>query len=598
MVLLNWSYNINIMDKSESKPDQNSNQAWPKLMALLKPYYSWIILLILLAVVSNGLNLILPKIIANGIDAYSNQQLDLKGIIINFSLASLGIFVFTYLQSIVQTVASEKVARDLRSQLVNHISRQSFAVIITETPAKLLTNLTADIDSVKMFVSLAIVSIVSSIFIIIGASTLMIITDWQLAVAVLSVVPIIGITFFFVFGKIRQLFLKAREILDHLNQTINESILGAAIIRVLNSQLAESDKFSLVNTGAKELGLQIMRLFATMIPIIMFISNLATLIILALGGHYVISGHLSLGNFTAFTSYVNILIFPILIIGFMSNIIAQSVASYERITTVLERPLPEAAGQLTGSFEGNLKLNHVNVVYGEKSVLKDVSFSVKTGTKTAIIGPTGAGKTQLLYLLTGLIEPSSGLIEYNGHPINEYDPVFLHHQIGLVFQDSILFNTSLRENISFSRKTKAKDLKLAIDTAELTDFIKSLPNGLDTIVTERGSSLSGGQKQRIMLARALAINPRLLLLDDFTARVDSRTEAKILQNISANYPDITLISVTQKINPIKDFNQIILLMEGDILAQGRHQELLKSSPEYIQIYNSQQSTSNYEQTSH
>ena len=170
----------------------------------------------------------------------------------------------------------------------------------------------------------------------------------------------------------------------------------------------------------------------------------------------------------------------------------------------------------------------------------------------------------------------------------------MHSQIGFVFQDSILFNLSLRENIAFSNLAKDDYLEKAINTAELRDFIDTLPEKLDTIVSERGTSLSGGQKQRIMLARALALNPKILLLDDFTSRVDNKTEIKILSNIAENYPELTFISVTQKIQSIEHYDQIILLMEGEILAKGTHEELLKSSPEYVQIYDSQKSMNQYE----
>lgn len=563
-------------------------------MALLKPYSSWIVLLIGLALLSNALNLVIPKITASGIDAFTAGNLNLGKVIWEFSLASGGIFILFYLQSIVQTYTSEKVARDLRQRLADQISKQNFAAIQEYTPAKLLTNLTADVDSIKMFVAMAIVSIVSSVFVIIGVSVLLIIIDWQLALAVLTIMPIIGGTFFVVFGRIRKLFLKAREVLDWLNKVINESILGSSLIRVLNSQQSEYDKFLAANTEAQNLGMQILRLFATMIPIISFVSNLATLIILALGGHYVIINHLSLGNFTAFVSYVSILVFPILIIGFMSNIIAQATASYDRIALVLDRPIKAAGGTIKDKLKGNIELNNITVTYGEKTVLKEVSFKVAAGSKTAIIGPTAAGKTQLLYLLTGLVNPQSGTIKYDGHLIDEYDQIALHRQIGLVFQDSILFNLTLKENLSFGDAVTPESLAKAINTAELDEFVDALPEGLETIVSERGTSLSGGQKQRIMLARALALNPKVLLLDDFTARVDSQTEQQILKNIQTNYPDITLISVTQKISAIEHYDQIILLMEGDVLAQGTHEKLLESSPEYVQIFKSQQSTSSYE----
>ena len=178
--------------------------------------------------------------------------------------------------------------------------------------------------------------------------------------------------------------------------------------------------------------------------------------------------------------------------------------------------------------------------------------------------------------------------------IDEYDKQTLHRQVGFVFQDSIIFNLTLRENIAFSKTVTDEDLEKAITTAELKDFIDGLPQKLDTIVSERGTSLSGGQKQRIMLARALALNPQVLLLDDFTARVDSTTERRILENVHENYPGITLLSVTQKIASVEDYDQIILLMEGEVLASGTHRQLMETSPEYVQIYDSQRSTSHYE----
>ena len=229
-----------------------------------------------------------------------------------------------------------------------------------------------------------------------------------------------------------------------------------------------------------------------------------------------------------------------------------------------------------------------------KTALKDISFSVQAGSRTAIIGPTSAGKSQLLYILTGLVAPDIGDVYMDGVSIKDYDKQSLHQQLGFVFQDSIIFNLSLRENIAFSPTADDEALRLAITTAELDDLVLSLPEGLDTIISERGTSLSGGQKQRLMLARALAIRPKILLLDDFTARVDTVTELKILANVKANYPGITLVSVTQKIDPIRDYDQIVLIMEGELLAVGTHAQLLASSPEYMQIYNSQRSTAEYE----
>ena len=571
------------------KPDK------PNIFSVLKPYKLMIVGLILFALLSNGVNLVIPKLISHGIDDLSLGTFSYQRLIIRFLTASFIIFVFTFLQGILQTYASERVARDLRTSLADKISRQSYAFIQQANPSKLLTNLTSDIDSVKLFVSMAIVSLASSIFIIIGASILLFSINWKLALSVLSIIPLISIAFYLVFRKVRVLFKKSREVVDWLNKVISESILGAALVRVLNSQTLEYSKFLDANTRARNLGISILKLFATLIPIVVFISNIATLIILALGGHFVINGTMSLGDFAAFNSYLVILIFPIIVIGFISNFVVQASVSYGRIQEVLNAKETSDTGTVSTPLQGNLELKGISVIYGDKPALKDVSLSIQAGTRTAVIGPTAAGKTQLLYLLTGLIQPAKGTILFDGIDINNYNKETFQQQIGFVFQDSIMFNMSLRENIAFNDKVTDELMIKAIETAELDDFIHTLPQGLETIVSERGTSLSGGQKQRIMLARALALNPKILLLDDFTARVDSQTEEKILENVARNYPGITLLSVTQKITSVMNYAQIILLEEGEILARGTHESLLETSPEYVQIFNSQRSTSSYEE---
>jgi len=581
------------MKPADNKPKQ------PGILSLLAPYRGLIVLLILFALFSNAMNLWLPKIIQHGIDDYirtlpAHQQFNVNPTLITFSAAVLFIFVFAYLQTIVQTYTAEKVARDLRTKLSDKISRQSNVFIEGLTPAKLLTNLTSDVDSIKMYVSQALVNIISSVFTLVGGSILLLTINWKLALCVIAIIPIIGGTFAYVLKRVRALFGRSRQVIDWLNKVINESILGAALIRVINSQQLEFDKFLKANSEAKDIGLSILRLFAGLIPVITFTANLATLTILALGGHFLISHTMTFGEFAAFNSYLSQLIFPIFVIGFMSNIIAQATASFQRINMVLQAQDTSDTGTTVQELQGAIEIKDISVIYGQKPALKEVSFSVKPGEKIAVIGPTAAGKSQLLYLLTGLIKPTSGAILFDGLNIDAYNSESFHSQVGFVFQDSIIFNMSIRENIAFSDTVTDESLQKAVETAELNDFVNALPEKLSTIVSERGSSLSGGQKQRIMLARALAIGPKVLLLDDFTARVDTHTENKILANIQKNYPGLTLISVTQKIASVEHYDQIILLMEGEIVATGKHEELMASSPEYVQIFNSQQSTSNYE----
>ncbi len=564
------------------------------LFLLLKPYRLQIATLVFLTIAGNALNLVVPKLISHAIDAYTQRTFVLSTTVLQFFVVAFFVFALTYLQSIAQTYASERVAKDLRIRLAGKIAQQSYSSVEKLTPAKLLTNLTSDVDGVKLFVSQAVASIISSLFLIVGASVLLLTINWRLGLSVLGVIPVIGGTFYFALKKVRVLFRKGQEAIDWLNRVINESILGATLIRILNSEDLEYRKFKLANTEAKQVGLDILRIMSGMIPAITLAVNLATIIILLLGGRFVIVGSMSLGDFTAFYSYLAILIFPIILLGFMSNVIAQASASYMRLSAVLSAREEEKTGTLRPALRGDVEMNNVSLAFGQKEVLKNVSFKALGGSTTAIIGPTAAGKTQMLYVLIGLLQPTSGTVTYDGQLLDAYDKQALHRQVGFVFQDSVLFNMTLRENIAFSEAISEEDMARAIAAAELQEFIGTLPQGLETIVSERGTSLSGGQKQRVMLARALALNPRVLLLDDFTARVDATTERAILSNIREKYPGITLISVTQKIASVENYDRIILLMEGEVLATGTHRQLMETSPEYVQIYDSQRSTSHYE----
>lgn len=560
----------------------------------MKPYKGLVAALAALTILANALNLVVPKLIARAIDNYRRPDFALGSTVAWFLAVCVSAFFLTYLQSLVQTYASERVAKDLRARLAAKLAAQSYSFVEQITPAKLLTNLTSDVDGVKMFVSMAIATIISSVFLILGASVLLLSINWRLGLAVLAIVPFISIVFYFALKKVRELFKKGQEAIDWLNRVINESILGATLIRLLNSQKVEYRKFVSANAEAKNVGLDILAIMSALIPTITLAANAATVTILLAGGRFVIAGSMTLGDFSAFNTYLALLVFPIILLGFMSSVMAQAGASYMRLSAVLMAPPPAKAGELRSALRGDIAMSGISLKFGDKEVLKDLSFSARAGSRTAIIGPTAAGKTQMLYVLIGLLKPASGSVTIDGEPLEAYDKEALHRQIGFVFQDSILFNLTLRENIAFSTAIPQEDMERAIATAELHDFIATLPQGLDTVVSERGTSLSGGQKQRVMLARALALHPRILLLDDFTARVDANTERAILRNIQQNYPGITLISVTQKIASVEDYEQIVLLMEGEVLATGTHVSLMETSPEYVQIYESQRSTNLYE----
>ena len=560
----------------------------PGLFGLLVPYKRTIIALVLFSFVSNSGTLAIPAIISKIIDRYTATGTFSMAAVVMLFVAALGIALFLYLQNRMQIKASETIARDLRERIIATISAQQYSFIADVTPATLLTNLTADVDAIKVFVSQAVSTLISSALLVVGTSIILLALNWRLALVVLLIIPLITVTFGLIFGKIRALFTQSREVLDALSCVISQTIGGAALVRILNAEQYEEEKFGEVNGKAKTLGLKILSLFASLIPTITFFASMATLAVVVIGGRYVIAGTMTVGEFTAFASYITILVFPLLIVGFMSSLIAQASASYGRISKVLTAPLPAPSGTRKDALVGGIEIKDISLVLDGHRILDSISLAIEPRKRTAIIGPTAAGKSQLLSIVTGLIAPTAGQVLFDGVPSGEYDQEALRNQIGFVFQESSMFNMTIRENIAFNQRVTDADLAKAVQTAALDDFIASLPEGLDTVVSERGASLSGGQKQRIMLARALALNPKILLLDDFTARVDIRTEQAIIANIARNYPGITIVSVAQTITSVMDYDMIALVMEGELVMSGTHEYLMTHCPEYVQIYQSQE----------
>lgn len=560
------------------------------MLGLLRAYRRTIALLVVLGLLGNGAGLFLPALIGQGINAFSGGEAIHPVLWREFAAIIVVVAWVGFWQNVLQVRISETVARDLRSSLCDKISRQSYTFVMTRDPARLLTNMTSDVDAVKLFVSQVIPNLLSSAVVLLGASFMLVHLNWRLGLTVLTILPAIALTFYAVLRRVKPLFSQSRAVVDRVNKIIQQTIGGSALIRVLDAHDEERAKFAEVNDRAMGLGLTILKNFAMMIPAVTFFANSGTMMILALGGWLVLKGSLELGDIAAFNSYLALLIFPIFVIGFMSNLVSQAQVAFQRLQEVLnaaEAPVVEPVGE---GLRGEVQVRDVVLERGDRTILKGVSLHLEPGSRNAIVGPTAAGKSQLLMLLCGLLSPDSGEILYDG----SYKPEQLKRQVGVVFQESALFQGTLGENIALHPDLDKGALDTAMRSAELADFVEALPLGLDTPVSERGTTLSGGQKQRVMLARALALQPDVLLLDDVTARLDPATEARVQANLRENYPRTTVLAVTQRIATIKDYDRIFLMMEGDMLASGSHSELLASSPEYAQIYDSQKSTHQYE----
>lgn len=559
------------------------------MFSVFKHYKGWLVGLGLFSIAANGLPLLIPRFVAQYIDLYqADGTFDPRAIIITFVSFCVVILAATLVQFGIAAYLSERVALDLRRQLAAKLRKQTFRYIVDASSSKLLTNMTSDVDAIKNVIAQGLVGLFSAALTFFGVIVLMFMLNVKLTFIVLSVLPVMIGVFIFVFKFLGPLFGAGQMNIEKINKIINESVVASALVRVLNAGSFEKEKFDVTNKESRQIGFDIVKYIAIMIPAVIVLMNVITVLILWFGGHGVTAGTLSFGEFNAFFAYSAMFIWPLFVLAFSGTMFSRAAVSFTRVKEVLDTPIEDEKGTVVRDRIETIRFDGVSLELGGKRILSDISFEIKPRTKNAIVGPTAAGKTQLFYMIAGLISPNTGTILAGDIPLAEWKQDSFLRKIGLVFQDSILFNSSVRENIQFRTGVSDEAMTKALESAQLTDLVESLPRGLDSVVSERGTNLSGGQKQRLMLARALAQNPEMLLLDDFTARVDIATEQQIISNIENNYPDTTLISISQKIDPIKNYDQIIVIMEGELIDKGTHEELLERSIEYRQIYESQQ----------
>jgi ATP-binding cassette, subfamily B, bacterial len=571
--------------KSKKSLATPSSISFGVLVGQYRPYFVW---LAIAALVSNSLTLFIPRSIGQLIDSHG-AAFPLVAVLILCGTV-VGALIAALVEGFISSRLGEQVAFDVRAKLMAKITHQPYQFVQKTGADTLLTLLTSDVTNLKQVIAQGIFQIAAALILFVGATAMMFVTNAGLAWIALASVPVIGLLFFGIFkvGGAGKLFEEVQKNNAILNRFISETVFGAALVRVVNGGHTEQSRFAAPNAEAKTYNYQIIRLFSILFPIISLILSVTGAILLYLGGVRVVHAGFSLGQLVAFLSYFALLSIPIFIIGFGTQFLARGFISLGRIAKILDEPEMVHGGSHEAVLTGSLTVQDVLVEKNGRAILKNVSFSLKPGTKNALVGPTGAGKTQLLNILTSLLAADSGSVQYDGVEIGNWSTRSLLSQIGLVFQQSIIFNASVRENIAFGDVVDEQRLKKALLVSNSDEFIAQLPQKLDTVISERGGDLSGGQKQRLMLARALYLEPKLLLLDDFTARVDTKTEQKILANLAEQYPTTTILNITQKVETIKNYDQIIVLEEGEIMGIGTHTELLKTSSEYAQIVRSQQ----------
>lgn len=551
---------------------------------------------IIFVLVVDVLQMVLPRIIGQITDDMQNRTIN-KAMLLRYAglilLVALLTMTFRYLYRIYIIGTEKKLEYELRKKLFDHMLTLSSKYYNTHKTGDLMAHATNDINAVRMAAGMGVLLLVDTVFLTISVIIIMLATiDIRLTLIALSPLPLIAI-FSMVFGKfIHKRFTQVQEAFSGLTERVQESLSGIRVVKAFVQERPVLEQFNAASQKSLEKNMRLARLWGIMFPLGQMVATLSYIIAFSYGGIQVINGHISLGEFIAFNTYLGLLIWPMMSFGWIMNIVQRGSASLDRINVILTAipdikdndPLP------IGSIEGHIEFENVSFSYNKKQepVLKDININLEPGRTLAIIGETGSGKTSLVNLILRLYDISGGKLKIDGSPIDRIPLSTLRTSIGYVPQDSFLFSTSIRENIAFGvEKASIKEIEEAAKTAQIYDNIMDLPDGFDTIVGERGVTLSGGQKQRVSIARALIKDPKILILDDSLSAVDTDTEERILQGLKVIMKDRTSIIIAHRISSIKHADEIIVLDNGQIVERGRHDRLIDLKGHYYSLYQKQ-----------
>ena len=568
-----------------------------KLKRFLKPYTISAILSMALMVVMVGLQLMLPRMIQRIVDlgiTPGNMT-----IVWQTTLVMLGISLLNMAFAVGNTTLAVRVAegyaRDLRKDLFNKIQSLSFGNLDRLHTGQLIVRTTSDVTSVQHAVRMMLSLSVRALMLLAGSLILMFSTNSQLAVKLLPFMLLILVLIVIFAGKLQKLFTAVQQKLDKLNNVLQENLSGVRVVKAFVRAAFENERFSEANEEFTQQNIAAMRLMAVLMPLMKILLNLGTVSIIWFGGMEVIQGNMTICQIMAFTNYLMTAMFPMLMLAMIIGMLAASEASAKRINEVMSnKPDIQDRPEAISIEETNGRLVFEDVCFSyngkdcAKPVLNHINLVAEPGQTVAILGSTGSGKTSLVNLIPRFYEVSSGRITLDGVDLRDMKRDSLLAQIGIALQETVLFSGSVRDNIRYGRMSaNDEEVIVAAKASQAHEFIMSLPEGYDSRIEQRGANLSGGQKQRIAIARALLLKPRILILDDSTSAVDVDTEAQIQDALEKAMKDTTSIIIAQRISTVLTADKIIVLDNGRITAEGTHAELIKNSPIYQEIYESQ-----------
>jgi len=534
----------------------------------------------------------LPLIIRAGVDAISSRFA--LSTLMKFCALLIGLAaikgLFQYWMRVILIGVSRDIEYDMRNDLFAHLLRLSPDFYARTRTGDIMARATNDLNAVRMMLGPGLMYSFETSLTFLLAIVVMAWVDWRLTALALLPAPLVSLAVFWFGRVIHARFERLQAMFSDITSKVQESLAGVRVLRAYVQEEAELKQFERLNRDYIAQSLRLARVSGMFLPLLQALVGLTFLIVLWVGGLRVISGQITLGTFVMFSTYMAMLIWPMIALGWVVNLVQRGLASLSRMRQVLEeRPsiaAPAAARRVPSG--GDIQLRNVSVIFRGIRALDGVSLMVREGETVAIVGRTGSGKSTLVRLIPRLLDPDEGQVLLGGVDVREFDPAELRRRIGMVPQETILFSATLAENIAFGVEQATREQILrAAEQAGLGPDLAAFPQGLDTLVGERGLTLSGGQKQRTAIARALLRDPQILILDDALSSVDTLTEERILHGLASVMRGRTTILISHRVSTVRQADRIIVLDAGRIVEEGTHAELLAAGGYYADLYQKQ-----------